>query len=113
MRNNIELLQSGLKCDNPSCDWQDRTIPHTEYVNYINSPCPKCAENILTEDDYKMAMYFHSLVDVINDMSDEEIDAFYNEIENPIFPADKKLKVTVDLHNGVTFNIEEDADEEK
>lgn len=93
MRNNIELLQSGLKCDNPSCDWKDTTIPHTEYINHVNKPCPKCGENILTGEDYETAMYFHTVVDFINNMENIE-----------------KLKVTVDLHKGITFNIEEDGE---
>lgn len=35
-KENIELLSSGLKCDNPNCDWQDKTIKVENLKNLIN-----------------------------------------------------------------------------
>ncbi len=43
-----------ITCDNPACDF---TVPYTEAGErnmdfWINEPCPKCGENLLTEKDY-------------------------------------------------------------
>ena len=66
MRKLIELTRESLVvCDNPDCDF---TIPYGfgmdgMLVNYINTPCPKCGENLLTEQDY---LLHEKLMKVIN-----------------------------------------------
>jgi len=112
MNKNIELVESGLKCDNPKCDWEDKTIPHTEYEKYLNFPCPKCGESILTEEDFKLAEAFHFAVDLINNMSEDKINQLYGEIDTSnIFSEEIEGNVTVKvgLHNQVTFEISKDA----
>ena len=47
------LTFTGLKCDNPLCDFKDETIPFKEYPNYLNKNCPKCGEILLTKADYR------------------------------------------------------------
>lgn len=55
MRKLIETVRKSLiVCDNPKCDYE---IPYSEEEEkvihkYINMPCPKCGENLLTEQDY-------------------------------------------------------------
>lgn len=45
-----------VKCDNPTCDY---TVPNptkevgVDLTPYLNMPCPKCGENLLTETDLK------------------------------------------------------------
>ena len=39
---------SGLKCDNPSCDYSNPDIPFEQYEQFINCPCPKCGQSLLT-----------------------------------------------------------------
>ncbi len=43
---------SGLMCDTPGCDYRDETISESDYVKYINFPCPKCGGPLLTQKDY-------------------------------------------------------------
>ena len=45
---------SGLKCDNPNCDYRDDSIQYEEYPKYIGYPCPKCGAVLLTKEDYKL-----------------------------------------------------------
>lgn len=42
----------GIKCD--SCDFQDQTVKFENYKEWLNKPCPKCGDNLLTEKDYEM-----------------------------------------------------------
>lgn len=55
--NNLESLISadirGLKCDNKECNFEDMSISYEEYPEYVNSECPKCGSNLLTEEDYQ------------------------------------------------------------
>lgn len=73
---NIEIKGGGLKCDNPSCDWKDMTIPIEDLDKYLNKECPKCGENVLTQVDLDNAKRLHAMVDFINSLSPEQLDKF-------------------------------------
>jgi hypothetical protein len=66
MRKLIEINHKNLiTCDKPGCDF---TIPYTPEGEanirfYINKPCPKCGENLLTEEDLKL---YKDLMERIN-----------------------------------------------
>ena len=45
----VEAICYGIKCDNPNCDYKDMS------VRYLNKPCPKCGQNLLTKHDYNVA----------------------------------------------------------
>lgn len=62
----IEYEIKGLKCDNPECDFVDLEIPFSEYESYVNKPCPKCGQPLLTEEDYGSAMLVTRMVDNLN-----------------------------------------------
>jgi len=62
----ISIIASGLKCDNPSCDYINEDIPQEEYINYINAKCPKCGSVLLTQEDYDAMQEFHNLVAELN-----------------------------------------------
>lgn len=70
---NMEMNVGGLKCDNPSCDWNDMSISFDEYPNYINYPCPECGDNILKEEDYQQLLQMQNAVHTLNSMSEEDI----------------------------------------
>ena len=45
-------------CDNEKCDYKipnETKDPNVESKQYINMPCPKCGENLLTQEDYNSA----------------------------------------------------------
>lgn len=46
----------GLKCDTPSCSWSDMDIPLDAYALYLGAHCPECGANVLTAQDFQMAM---------------------------------------------------------
>ncbi len=79
MKNNIEVINEGLQCDNPNCDWKDETIKHEDYINWINKTCPLCGENILTEEDYNFSLHITKSIDFVNSLSEDQINA-YNEL---------------------------------
>lgn len=61
----------GIKCDNKSCDYEDKEVKSTDYLSYLNKPCPKCGSNLLTQADYdaflKMKRILnHPVIRVIN-----------------------------------------------
>ena len=70
--NNASLNIGGLKCDH--CDWSDMTIPLSDYEKYIGSPCPKCGENILTQEDYDETMNMVQAVEIVNMYSPEDLE---------------------------------------
>lgn len=70
MKNRVEFKTNGLKCD--YCDWKDETILYEEISNHLDTPCPKCGENILTEEQYVMLKDIKNLSDYINNVSEED-----------------------------------------
>ena len=67
---NIKI--SGLKCDNPECDYRDDTVNFEEYESRIDSSCPDCGENLLTQEDYEKAfrtikyvLYFNKIRNIM------------------------------------------------
>jgi hypothetical protein len=62
----MEFNVSGLKCDNPLCDYKDMSILSSRYKQYVNAPCPKCGENLLTEADYKSLKVLRGIARFVN-----------------------------------------------
>ena len=56
----------GIKCDNPSCDFRDESVPVEDYKNWLNKPCPICGYNLLTKKDYKSVKRLLSTIKIIN-----------------------------------------------
>lgn len=89
----------GLKCDNPKCDWTDKTITLDNYKDWLNVPCPKCGENVLTEEDYTNSEIMRLSVKFIQSMSSKELEAFNKMTaltpaslkEHPMFKGAKGL----------------------
>lgn len=57
----VELSCYGIKCDNPKCDYKDMSVRFEDYPKYVNKPCPKCGQNLLTKHDYNVAKMVMSL----------------------------------------------------
>lgn len=70
--NDIEVKTTGIQCD--YCDWKDETIPFSDLKDWINKPCPKCGENLLTEEDFNNAMQLMATVNFLNSLSEEDIE---------------------------------------
>lgn len=74
MEQNVEIKAGGLKCDNPKCDWRDDTIAVDTYAQWVNKPCPKCGENLLTEEDYRNAETLLAVAHIMNSMTKEQLE---------------------------------------
>lgn len=57
--------RTDIVCDNPDCDFTMDT--RNEIVGlFVNEPCPKCGENLLTQKDYMIFSVIHKTFAVIN-----------------------------------------------
>ena len=88
VNNIIQPLSEGLICDNPNCDFEDMSIKFSDYKNWINKPCPKCGDNLLTEEDYNEATKLINTVNLINSLTKEELAILESLVDI------EKLKVT-------------------
>jgi len=102
MRKLIETNQSVLiKCDNEKCSY---SIPYSnERVKYlvlfVNMPCPKCGENLLTEQDYVTYRNITKYVNFINKWF-SWITIFYSK--------KNREPLMVHVHDGVNISKHED-----
>lgn len=53
-----------LKCDAPSCDYEDTEARLT--VELVGKPCPKCGANLLTEEDFLLCKQLEVLTELTN-----------------------------------------------
>jgi predicted RNA-binding Zn-ribbon protein involved in translation (DUF1610 family) len=61
MKKVIHLEKITLKCD--ACEWEK---PVTLSREWIDTPCPKCGANLLTEGDYKAGERLINLANMVN-----------------------------------------------
>lgn len=62
-----------IVCDNESCDYKienETKDPNVDISSFINKPCPKCGENLLTEEAYATHMNLLNFVKAINSLAD-------------------------------------------
>lgn len=87
---NVNISGSGLKCDNPKCDWKDDTIELEKFGDWVNRPCPKCGENVLTEEDHKHAKNLLDAISVLNSLTPGEIKLLNDNTPDDLIDALKK-----------------------
>lgn len=99
LRKLIEVSQENeVICDNPECDFVIPNVskdPDKDSRQYINIPCPKCGENLLTEEDYLQWLALHKYVRFIN--------KWFSWLT--VFIKEPKERQTIEthVHNGVKF----------
>lgn len=80
-KKNATITSGGLKCDNTECDWIDTSISFDQYSNWLNKPCPKCGENVLTEGDLDRTMALMNAIEIMNAMSPEQLDRLSAKVD--------------------------------
>lgn len=69
MRELLIQQEDLVQCDNITCDYKvpnPTKNPNTDLKPYVNMPCPKCGENLLTEKDYNKHKKVIKVVAFIN-----------------------------------------------
>jgi hypothetical protein len=97
MRKLIEINQEHvIECDNPMCDYSVSNPsgdPNVDISEYLNQECPKCGENLLTEEDLRD---YKKVLKLINRMN------WWFSWVTIFIPKKKKLtKASVKVHDGV------------
>lgn len=84
----MTLNISGIKCDH--CDYSDMEVEAVDYPDWLNRPCPKCGENLLTDSDYQTVLHMTEVARLVNSLS----------VDAPVEKTQGKgnLKVTFDLN---------------
>lgn len=79
----VDFNISGLKCDNPDCDYVNHDIPFEQYKQYVNFPCPKCGQPLLTQQAYKMCVAMKTMGSFITKLTGGAKEK-YNEYNIPL-----------------------------
>ncbi|EKS4344819.1 hypothetical protein QB607_002815 [Clostridium botulinum] len=74
MKDAIEINISGIKCDNPECDFRDDNALLEDYDKWLNKPCPKCGANLLTQADYDNTKAIVEIAKTMNEFLPERKD---------------------------------------
>jgi hypothetical protein len=105
----IQLTCSGLKCDNESCDYENPTIKVEDYKEWIDKPCPKCGENLLTQEDFDNTMVVIEMTKMFNDMPEDMFQLITDASKDKksilddydLPPDTERVNIKLDMHKGV------------
>jgi hypothetical protein len=61
-----EINSKGLKCDAKGCDYRDDSIEGKDYHKWVNAPCPKCGESLLTPKDFAFIKKLERTMLIVN-----------------------------------------------
>lgn len=62
----LQLNVMGIKCDNKSCNYINKNVLVEDYIKWLNKPCPKCGENLLTQEDYDNVRGMIKFIEMMN-----------------------------------------------
>lgn len=93
MKNAIEINVGGIKCDNQSCDYMDKSVKYEDYADWVNKPCPKCGSNLLTQADLDSLNQLLGLANAIN----SKIGPVQDDLQ-PVTKADLKMDGSGKIH---------------
>ena len=93
MKNALEINIGGIKCDNPNCDFVDMSVKIEDYDKWLNKPCPKCGENLLTNDDYRNIQFLLGMEELANKI--------YPKIED----NESIVKATINMNGTGDMNV--------
>jgi len=60
----------GIKCDNPRCYYRNEDVKFEDYDRWLEVPCPKCGQPLLTLEDY---LKCKKMIDLLNKIEDSFI----------------------------------------
>ena len=115
MKKLIEYTQEQfIVCDNPTCDYELNTIDIPSDLDkeellrcFIDRPCPKCGENLLTVEDYLNAVKVEKTINWINKWFSwilYLVPKSWIKTEEEM----KKSEVSVHAHRGITITIKDE-----
>jgi hypothetical protein len=106
----IDLYQENLIiCDNPKCDYlipNPTGDPNAECKQYINMPCPKCGDNLLTEQDYVQSNNFMRKINFINKWFGWLSFITGTSLVTTGRP-EKTIKASIHFHNGANIELKD------
>jgi hypothetical protein len=107
----IEIKVTGIKCDNPTCDFYDDTVTwdnvDATIKKWLNQPCPICGEILLTEKDALLVKNITELAATINKLDTAELKRLSDHIDNETFEA------TLKMDNGKVLIEKKQSDDTK
>lgn len=108
---NLSLNIGGIKCDNPTCDFKDDSVKVEEYPQWLNKPCEKCGENLLTQEDYDQTHFVIGMVNALNEMNPNDFEALVKKVDPDILKgvAEEIDKKAIENEDG-TFTLKMSTD---
>ena len=107
-QNYADLNIGGIQCDNSQCDFVDMSVRFEDYPNWVNKPCEKCGENLLTEEAYDSCLQMLQIVNMVNSLSHEDLELFAGEkIDFDKLTGDKKIVQSLSVDKDGKVNLRE------
>jgi hypothetical protein len=103
MKKLIETHQeNSIECDNPLCDFvilNETEDPNAPIDKYLNQPCPKCGENLLTQEDLDAYIKGMKIINFLN--------RWFSWLTIFRTKKSKMASATMTSHKGLKIEIDE------
>lgn len=100
--------EGGIQCDNSDCDYTI-SVNVEDYKDWVNKPCPKCGENLLTQEDFDMNLKVFKTIEFINSLNQEQLNNIGEILEVNTSIKDEIVKVSFSVDKGIpNFKIIEE-----
>lgn len=96
MKNALELQVLGIKCDNKNCDYKNENVRYDEFEEWLNKPCPKCGETLLTEKDLKTMRFLLKITNFLNKILPKQKENDEKAVMNIEMDGTGKVEFTID-----------------
>ena len=88
MSKNEDLKYDFAIADSDIVD-ENKEILSENYKDWLNKPCPKCGENLLTEEDLDNFLKVSAVANLVNSFSEEELEKLSELLrDNPNLNSD-------------------------
>ena len=102
--NVFDMEMSGIQCDNHECDYMEENVHQDNYKDWVDKPCPKCGENLLTQADYEAAVKMIKAMEGMNALADI-LGLAPSESEDSI---EASFRIQSDTKGGLSIKHEEE-----
>ena len=67
--NIVEVRFKSISCSSKTCNYKARGVKFRNYHKWVDKPCPRCGDVLLSKSDYNRSIVFSEMSEHLNNVS--------------------------------------------
>lgn len=101
-KQHLEMIDLSLICNRKLCKFEIGGIRYKDIAKWLNKPCPKCGDNLLTMKDFDRMVYVKQIQNLVNSLTLKQLSLLGLEKRKK---SNKKSIITVNTHKKISVHI--------